>query len=71
MVKDLLSALWRGNWQRKEDAKGNFKLNTKGFPDSGCLALSSRLAGKQDFNVSNSESPTVGNIKVSSAEEKS
>lgn len=40
-------ALWSGNWQRKEDAKGNFKLNTKGFPDSGCVALSSSLAGKR------------------------
>lgn len=47
MVKDLLSALWSGNWQGKEDAKGNFKLNTKGFPDSGCVALSSSLAGKR------------------------
>jgi len=48
MLKDLLSVLQRGNWQRKEEAKRNFKLNTKGkeFPDGGSVALSSRLAGK-------------------------
>lgn len=49
MLKDLLSGvLQRGNWQRKEEVKRNFKLNTKGeeFPDSGSVALSSRLAGR-------------------------
>lgn len=44
---DLVSVLQRGNWQRIEEAKRNFKLNTKGkgFPDSISLALSNRLAG--------------------------
>lgn len=48
MLKDLLSVLQRGSWHRKEEAKRNFKLNTKGkeFPDSGSAAPSSRLAGK-------------------------
>ena len=48
MLKDLLSVLQEGNQQRKEEAKRNFKLNTKGeeFPDSGSVALASRLAGK-------------------------
>lgn len=45
---DLLSVLQRGNWQRIEEAKRNFKLNTRGegFPDSRCV-LSRRLAGKR------------------------
>lgn len=44
---DLLSVLQRGNWQRIEEAKRNFKLNTRGegFPDSRCV-LSRSLAGK-------------------------
>jgi len=56
---DLVSVLQRGNWQRIEEAKRNFKLNTKGkgFPDSISLALSSWLAG-------GAENPTAWNMKI-------